>query len=106
MGWLQRKKWKRLIEWTCAIWCFACIEVLLIGIFAVEYKFPNLIEKIAGDTNAGFLDIDSNLGAGFYVLIAYPVVAGFLQFSLRVDDGAVRSSSREPESAEKESGDE
>merc|ERR1712087_699774 len=106
MGWLQRKKWKRLIEWTCAIWCFACIEVLLIGIFAVEYKFPNLIEKIAGDTNAGFLDIDSNLGAGFYVLIAYSVVSGFLQFSLRVrDDDAVQSSLRERESAEKDKDD-
>ena len=40
--------------------------------------------KIAGDTNAGFLDIDSTLGTGFYILIAYSVVAGFLQFSLRI----------------------
>mmetsp|Transcript_10976 Transcript_10976/g.19164 ORF Transcript_10976/g.19164 Transcript_10976/m.19164 type:complete len:243 (-) Transcript_10976:118-846(-) len=84
VGWFRSKKLKKLIEWTLAIWCFACIEVLLIGIFAVEYKFPNLIMKIAGDTNAGFLDINSDLGSGFYILIAYAVVAGFLQFSLRV----------------------
>lgn len=38
VGWFKSKKLKRLIEWTLAIWCFACIEVLLIGIFAVEYK--------------------------------------------------------------------
>mmetsp|Transcript_21012 Transcript_21012/g.50674 ORF Transcript_21012/g.50674 Transcript_21012/m.50674 type:complete len:681 (+) Transcript_21012:41-2083(+) len=83
-GRFRSKRLRRLIEWTSAIWCFACIEVLLIGIFAVEYKFPNLIMKIAGDTNASFLDIDSKLGTGFYILIAYSVVAGFLQFSLRV----------------------
>lgn len=40
--------------------------------------------KIAGDTNSTFLDIESNLGVGFYILIAYSVVAGFLQFSLRI----------------------
>lgn len=38
VGWFKSKKLKRLIDWTLAIWCFACIEVLLIGIFAVEYK--------------------------------------------------------------------
>lgn len=40
--------------------------------------------KIAGETNSTFLDIESNLGVGFYILIAYSVVAGFLQFSLRI----------------------
>lgn len=38
IGWFRSKKLKRLIETTLAIWCFACIEILLIGIFAVEYK--------------------------------------------------------------------
>ena len=38
VGWFRSKKLKRLIDWTLAIWCFACIEILLIGIFAVEYK--------------------------------------------------------------------
>ena len=40
--------------------------------------------KLAGETNASFLDIESKLGTGFYILIAYSVVAGFLQFSLRI----------------------
>ena len=50
--------------------------------------------KIAGDTNSSFLDIDSNLGIGFYILIAYSVVAGFLQFSLRIrnDDKSTEQS--------------
>ncbi len=43
--------------------------------------------KIAGDSNAGFLNVDSNLGVGFYILIAYSVVAGFLQCSLRIRNG-------------------
>mmetsp|Transcript_346 Transcript_346/g.745 ORF Transcript_346/g.745 Transcript_346/m.745 type:complete len:594 (+) Transcript_346:121-1902(+) len=84
LGWFRSKRLRSLIKWTTAIWCFACVEVLLIGIFAVEYKFPNLIMKIAGEANAGFLDIESGLGPGFYILIVYSVVAGFLQFSLRV----------------------
>lgn len=50
--------------------------------------------KIAGETNAQFLDIDSSLGIGFYILIAYSVVAGFLQYSLRIRhcDGSKQSS--------------
>ena len=77
---------------TLAIWCFACIEVLLIGIFAVEYKFPNLVNKIAGESNSAFLNIDSNLGVGFYILIAYSVVAGFLQYTLRIQHEEVARS--------------
>lgn len=74
----------RLSLWISAIWCFAGVEVLLIGIFAVEFKFSELVTRIAGQTNALFLDITSGLGPGFYLLIAYSVVAGFLQFSLRI----------------------
>jgi hypothetical protein len=53
--------------------------------------------KLAGETNASFLDIDSDLGKGVYILIAYSVVAGFLQFSLRIRhcDGSKQSSSIE-----------
>ena len=40
--------------------------------------------KLAGETNASFLDIDSSLGVGFFLLIAYSLLAGFLQFSLRL----------------------
>ena len=37
-GWAKSKKLQRLFDWTLAIWFFACVDVLLIGIFAVEYK--------------------------------------------------------------------
>ena len=40
--------------------------------------------KIAGETNSTFLTIDSQLGVGFYILIAYAFVAGFMQASLRI----------------------
>lgn len=86
VGWFRAKKLRRLIAWTLGIWCFACVEVLLIGVFAVQYKFPDLVMRLAGESNAGFLNIESELGAGFYVLIAYSVIAGFLQVCLRVHD--------------------
>ena len=38
VGWLKSKRLKRLLDWTLIIWFFACVDVLLIGIFAVEYK--------------------------------------------------------------------
>jgi len=38
VGWYRSMKLKLLVDWTSSIWCFACIEVLLIGIFAMEYK--------------------------------------------------------------------
>jgi len=79
-------KLQKVSLWTSAIWCFACIEVLLIGVFAIEFKFAELVARLAGDSNAVFLDITSGLGAGFYLLIAYSVIAGFLQFTLRVID--------------------
>ncbi|KAL3802371.1 hypothetical protein HJC23_007196 [Cyclotella cryptica] len=77
------EKIKQVFQWTAAIWYFACVEVSLLGIFAVCFKYDNLIMKIAGDSNSGFLDIESGLGPGFYILIAYSVAAGFLLYSLR-----------------------
>jgi hypothetical protein len=53
-------------------------------VLLVLSQFEKLIMKIAGDSNAGFLDIESGLGYGFYILIVYSVVAGFLHYSLRV----------------------
>ena len=64
----------------------------------MEFKFPQLIMKLAGETNAGFLDIKSGLGNGFYILIVYAVVAGFMQFSLIVrsdEDEEVKAASGE-----------
>ncbi|KAL7536854.1 hypothetical protein ACHAWF_005583, partial [Thalassiosira exigua] len=38
VGWFRSKEVEKLTEWALAIWCFACIEVLLIGVFGVEFK--------------------------------------------------------------------
>ena len=71
-----------LMKWISAISCFACIEVLLIGTLGIESKFEQFITSIAGDENASFIDIKSGLGSGFYILIAYCIVAGSLQFKM------------------------
>ncbi len=42
VGWCKSQNLKLLVDWTSSIWCFACIEVLLIGIFAMEYKVCGL----------------------------------------------------------------
>jgi hypothetical protein len=86
LGWSRSMKLNRMIKWTSAIWYFACVDVLLIGVFAVEFKFPQLIMKLAGENNKGFLDIESGLGRGFFLLIVYSISAGFLQFCLIVRD--------------------
>eukprot|EP00986_Skeletonema_menzelii_P012534 scaffold6943_cov157-Skeletonema_menzelii.AAC.11 len=80
----QSKTLKRLIKWASAISCFASVEVLLIGTFAVESKFEEFIKSIAGDENTDLIDIKSGLGSGFYVLIPYCFVGSFLQMSLLV----------------------
>ena len=48
----------------------------------IESKFEEFISSIAGDENAGFIDLKSGLGSGFFILIAYCVVSGFLQFKM------------------------
>jgi hypothetical protein len=93
---------KRLSLWTSAFWCFACVEVLLIGVFAVEFKFSKLIKKIAGSSNAIFLDITSGMGPGFYLLIAYSVVAGFLQYSLRITTTITNNKEETDDTAKRE----
>ena len=59
----------------------SCV-VLLIGTLGIESKFEEFITSIAGDENASLIDIKSGLGSGFYILIAYCVVAGALQFKM------------------------
>mmetsp|Transcript_35984 Transcript_35984/g.61382 ORF Transcript_35984/g.61382 Transcript_35984/m.61382 type:complete len:556 (-) Transcript_35984:93-1760(-) len=88
IGSSRTKKLNKLIQCASTIWLFACIEVLLIGIFAVESKFEHFIKSVAGIENEGFLDIKSGLGNGFHILIAYAVVACFLQFSLGIRKGS------------------
>ena len=82
-GYLKGEMIKQAFQFTAAIWYFACVEVSLLRIFAVGFKYDNLITKIAGDFNLAFLDIESGLGPGFYILIAYCVTAGFLLYALK-----------------------
>ena len=78
----QSKTLKHLIKWASAISCFASVEVLLLGTFAVESKFEDFIKSIAGDENADLIDIKSGLGSGFYILIPYCIVGSLLQMHL------------------------
>ena len=80
----QSKTLKKLIKWASAISCFASVEVLLIGVFAIESKFEEFIKSIAGDENTDLIDIKSGLGSGFYILIPYCFVGSLLQMSLLV----------------------
>ncbi len=80
----RSKTLKKFIKWASAISCFASVEVLLIGTFAIESKFEQFIKSIAGDENTDLIDIKSGLGNGFYILIPYCFVASFLQMSLLV----------------------
>ena len=97
MGRIQSKTWKTVIQVASVAWCFAGIEVLLIGIFAVQSKFDQFILNVANLDNDALLGtITSGLGNGFYILIVYCVVACFLQFSL-----GIRSDSRTIDGNEK-----
>jgi len=98
----QSKTLKRLIKWASAISCFASVEVLLIGTFAVESKFEEFIKSIAGAENSDLIDIKSGLGVGFYILIPYCFVASFLQMSLLVrrDEPASSASVGSPKGGE------
>jgi hypothetical protein len=63
-------------------------------------KFPNLVTKIAGESNSGFISIDTSLGRGFYLLIAYSVIAGYLQYFLRTRYLKAAQSSSEKDAKE------
>ena len=69
---------------TGILWGISSVEVFLIGLFAVEYKFEQFIKQLAGDQGAQFIDVETYLGPGFYILLAYSVVAGLLQYYLRI----------------------
>mmetsp|Transcript_43887 Transcript_43887/g.78764 ORF Transcript_43887/g.78764 Transcript_43887/m.78764 type:complete len:574 (-) Transcript_43887:175-1896(-) len=104
IGRFQSKRLKGLIQWASVIWCLACIEVLLIGTFAVESKFDQFIMNVAGIENEDILDVKSGLGSGFYILIAYSVVACVLQFSLGIrHDSSGQPSPKSVDVDEKES---
>jgi hypothetical protein len=85
---IRSKRMRKIIQWATAIWCFSCIEVLLIGVVAVEYKFEHFIINIAAIENEDLLNIKSGLGNGFFILIPYSMVTCFLQYSLEKGNGA------------------
>ena len=59
---------------------FAGIEVLLIGIYAIQHKFDEFVTEIAGEGNAQFFSIMSKLGPAFSIFIVYSFTSGFLQY--------------------------
>lgn len=75
----------RWLQWTSALWCCSCVEVLAFGTFAIESKFEDFIKNVGGiSESTDLFDVKSGLGVGFYILIAYSVVACVLQFSLGI----------------------
>eukprot|EP00529_Nitzschia_sp_RCC80_P006024 CAMPEP_0113504538 /NCGR_PEP_ID=MMETSP0014_2-20120614/34768_1 /TAXON_ID=2857 /ORGANISM="Nitzschia sp." /LENGTH=995 /DNA_ID=CAMNT_0000399653 /DNA_START=443 /DNA_END=3430 /DNA_ORIENTATION=- /assembly_acc=CAM_ASM_000159 len=74
------KKCKEVCHCMSSLFGFSSVEVLLIGIFAVEHKFEDFVSALAGPGNAAFFTISSNIGSGFYILIVYAFASGFLQY--------------------------
>jgi hypothetical protein len=74
------KKLESVCHAMSSLFGFSSIEVLLIGIFAVEHKFEDFVAELAGAGNAAFFSIRSDVGVGFYILIVYSFASGFLQY--------------------------
>mmetsp|Transcript_25141 Transcript_25141/g.37153 ORF Transcript_25141/g.37153 Transcript_25141/m.37153 type:complete len:605 (+) Transcript_25141:126-1940(+) len=79
----KNKMQQKAMYLTVAIWGMSCVEVFLIGLFSVEYKFQDFIKAVAGEEDASFISVKSSKGPGFFVLIGYGFVAGLFQFYLR-----------------------
>jgi hypothetical protein len=74
------KKCKEACHVMSSLFGFSSIEVLLIGIFAVQHKFEDFVAALAGPGNADFFSITSSIGSGFYILIVYSLASGLLQY--------------------------
>jgi hypothetical protein len=48
--------------------------------FVGQYKFKQLVDRLAGDEGAALFEVTSELGPGFYVLIAYTICGGFVHY--------------------------
>lgn len=63
----------------------------------MQYKFDELIVALAGNEGAAFFGLESKLGPGFSILIAYSVFAGllhsFFNMGLLLRDGNYGESS-------------
>merc|ERR1712194_714274 len=75
----------RWSQWSSAAWCMSCVEVLVFGTFGLESKFEDFIKNVGGiSESTDLFDVKSGLGVGFYILIAYSLVACVLQFTLGI----------------------
>jgi hypothetical protein len=77
---VDKRKYKRLCRVASSLFGFSSVEVLLLGIFAIEYRFEKFVTALAGNANAEFFEITSSLGPAFFVLIGYSFASGLLQY--------------------------
>jgi hypothetical protein len=77
---MDKSKYKRLCRVASTLFGFSSVEVLLIGIFAIEYRLEKFVTALAGNYNAEFFEITSSLGPAFFVLIGYSFASGLLQY--------------------------
>ena len=77
---VEKTKYKRLCRVASSLFGFSSVEVLLLGIFAIEYRFEKFVTALAGNDNAEFFEITSSLGPAFFILIGYSVASGLLQY--------------------------
>jgi hypothetical protein len=82
---VDKKKYEKVCRVTSSLWGFSCIEVLLMGLFAIEYRFEKFVKAIGGE-NAEFIEVTSDLGTAFYIFIAYAVTSGLLQYFIHCAD--------------------
>lgn len=79
---IDKKSYRRACKVSSSLFGFSSVEVLLIGIFAIEYRFESFVAALAGNANSEFFTITSGLGPAFFVLIGYSFASGFLQYFL------------------------
>jgi hypothetical protein len=75
-----KEKNRLVCQWTASLWSFSSVEVLLIGVFAVEFKLDKFVSALAGNDNAQFFSVTSSLGPAFFVLIGYSLISNLLQY--------------------------
>jgi hypothetical protein len=46
----------------------------------LQYKFKQLVDQLAGDEGAALFEVSSELGPGFFVLIAYTISGGLVHY--------------------------
>mmetsp|Transcript_23068 Transcript_23068/g.34955 ORF Transcript_23068/g.34955 Transcript_23068/m.34955 type:complete len:602 (-) Transcript_23068:221-2026(-) len=99
-------KMKNLVrDLTKVIWGMSCVDVFLIGLFAVEYKFADFVKALSpSEEDASLVVVESDLGPGFFVLIGYSVLSGLfqycLQFQLFHDEQALAKTEKRPSDVE------